>query len=312
MKKVLSWITALALSSSPAIGTDNGARTLTQIVNDSCNVSSTESYDYCTLTDTSSTIDKLIAGKKVDKEIVFESDTEMIKYMGLGKENIRFPAKEGYNILLIPVGYEEPNELDQSMGYLADVLTDAFKKVEVNFSYLDVSMPIGIEKIDRWASLTNKDEANELKEIIKQFYPVDGLVIVLNHDQYLASGGDYPVFSGENSSGLYLAIHEVGHHLGLGDGYNRYYSPEELKGSELFLFSDKLEPRVKWAQTIVRPPIKFTGNYCICLPVYTFYGDDNIMNKYQSNRAILRLLKNDEPIFNPLQIEIMNRKVIGI
>lgn len=312
MRKLLSLITALTLSSPSVINAMDDTRSLTQIVKDSCNISFERSHDYCTLTESSEPVDKLMAGEDVKKETVFEGYPETIKYFGLNKENIRFPAANGYKILLVPVGYTEPNELDKSLGYLANILTGAYKGVDVEFSYLDTSMPIGIEKTGRWASVTDENELKELKEIIKHFYPVDGIVLVLNNNQYLGAGGDYPVFSGETFGALYLAIHEVGHHLGLGDGYRRYYNPEELNGSELFLFLDRLEPRVKSAQKVVKSPIKFTGNYCVCLPIYTFYGYDNIMNKYYRNQEIFQMLKNEESPFNPLQIEIMNRKITEV
>ena len=309
MKRTLSLLTALALSNSPAVGADDDVRSLTQIVKDSCTVSSGESYDYCTITESSGSVDRLMAGENVKKETIFEGYPEAIKYFELSKENIRFPARKGYKILLVPVGYNEPNELDRSLGYLASILTDAFRGVNVEFSYLDISMPIGIERIGRWVSVINENELKELKDIIKKSYPVDGIVLALNNSELMGAGGNYPVFSGETGETLYLAIHEVGHHLGLGDGYKRYYDPEELTGSELFLFRDQLNYWTNEAHNKVKPPIKFTGNYCVCLPVYTFYGDVNIMNKYYSNQEVLQLLKNGESPFNPLQIEIMNGKI---
>ncbi|MEK6853289.1 MAG: hypothetical protein AABX64_01270 [Nanoarchaeota archaeon] len=127
---------------------------------------------------------------------------------------------------------------------------------------------------------------------------------MLNVEEFMGSGGKNIIISGNSNFTLYLAAHETGHGLGLGDGYERYY--QKLNRSELFTSIEELEPRVLEAYHKILPPINDTGNHCNGGEVFTFYKpDSDLMDKSYSDEKLIDRIESGTPLFNPLQTEIM-------
>lgn len=257
---------------------------------------SAASYDYCKLYKTASDVDRYLAGEDIPTQIVCESDPEALK--NLEFEEIGKP--ETYEILLAPVGYEE--NIDETMQYIIDNLNKSFQGIDVEFHYLHTSAPIGIERIERLAFLSDLNEA----EYIQEKTGVNTIAFVINSDEYMGGGGKFPVFSGNSKTTIFLAVHEIGHNLSLNDGYNRYYGKNKLNGSELFLSIYELEPKVKKAYQKIKPPIIHTGNVCGVQPVFTFYQPGDVMDVTFWDSQLLKKLEEGWKPFNPLQVEIMN------
>src|SRR3989338_5795646 len=76
---------------------------LEDFVNRSCTINYADSFDYCTLNETSDPVDQLMAGNSVPTKVLVEGDLEEIKSMDLGKDNISSIKDRDYKILLVPV-----------------------------------------------------------------------------------------------------------------------------------------------------------------------------------------------------------------
>lgn len=255
----------------------------------------TEGYNYCQINDHSDPVSRYLAGEEVPTEKVFEGDLEKLKTL----EFEPIGSAEGYEILLVPVGYEsfQPEQLIIN-------LKNIFKGLNIDFYSLDRSVPVTIKRVERYAFHTKAEEA----KIIKEKTSADKLVFVLNVEEYLGSGGNSIVISGNSDSTLYLAAHETGHGLGLGDGYERYY--KTLNHSELFTSIRELEPRVLKAYGKIHPPINDTGSHCNGRKVFTFYDpDSDIMDKGYRDKTLISRIESGPQLFNPLQVEIMKNYV---
>src|SRR3989344_3728952 len=74
-------------------------------------------------------------------------------------------------------------------------VTSAAAGVDVSFSYLSLSLPIGFQFVDRLVSFSNTEEANNLLKRIKSIYPVNSLAFMLNTTEFLGTYLRYPIFS---------------------------------------------------------------------------------------------------------------------
>lgn len=256
-------------------------------------------YDYCKLGDNPSEVDKYLAEKSVPRVTVYKGDIERIKALPL--ENLGQPDK--YEILLVPVGYTQVKE-DQ-MKNIAGSLTKAYKDIGVQFLYLNISVPVGIERLEQVAFLSNEKEA----EIILKKTGVDMTAYVINTDEYMGGGGRFPKFAGNHNATAYLSTHEIAHGLSLNDGYERFYGEKRLNGSELFLSIDGLRPSIKKAYEKIKPPVISTGNVCEKRPVFTFYSYGDVMDSFYWDSEFKKKMEDNWSPFNPLQIEIMNSYV---
>lgn len=275
-----------------------------------------EPYDYCQLTEESNTIDRVMAREAVPFTVLYEMNREAIRSLELSAENIVHRGSHPYRFLLVPVGYSDPELFQERLEYFSGFLSRAFQGVPVSFPYLNQSVPLGIAHADRYAVLTDYSGADMLREHLEPIFPVQGMAFVFHTPDtvpFSAMGSSdqrYTVFAGDLPQAPSTAIHEIGHYFGLGDGYNRFYQPSELPGTELFLSVDALPALLRDAYDAVQPPPYWTGNFCMSQPILTFYrpGTD-VMDRTFSTTELERLLMAGESPFNRLQREIMNRFV---
>ena len=279
-----------------------------------------KSFDYCQLTDESSNLDRYFAGEDIKPEILYPRDFhqddsyqeefQTIDDIVLTKDNIiqvtPSNPKNRYQLLLVGVGYKDET-LDKDLSRNATQLAGIYAGMNIDFSYLNIPIPFEISRIQSLPALLNSRDGDLLLAKANEKMPVDGILVVLNSGQFLGGNHYYPVIAGHNNiNGLYLAAHELAHFLGLDDGHNRYYKDSGFGGSELFRNYGELKPHVLRAVTIVDPEIGNTGNTCNGAPVYAFYRDIfNIMGRFNYNDLFNRVLTG-KPLFNPLQIQIMN------
>lgn len=240
--------------------------------------------------------------KKYSKPLIRESNINFPKNIKI--LNIDDPDPiNNYELLLVPVGFskKEINEFFPDFSYY---LYCAFSDVLIQFKYLNSSIPIPIEHIERY-SYVNNQSANQIERKIQEITTFNGVGIVLNTKDFYGGSSNFTVFSGHNTNNLFLAVHEIGHELSLNDGYERFYLEEEFNNEELFTSLSKLSSRVRYATEKFNIPIYKTGNHYANRAVYRFYKEkDSIMagdiEKFQ------KLIKSKEPIFNKLQIYLMN------
>ena len=88
---------------------------------------------------------------------VFEGDLEKLKKLELKS----FGSTDRYEILLVPVGYEQsPDRFERLIINLDNIS----KRLNVHFSSLDQSVPVSIERVERYAFLTKIEEVEIIKE----------------------------------------------------------------------------------------------------------------------------------------------------
>lgn len=255
-----------------------------------------------------------MAREAVPFTVLYKGDREALRSLELSANNIVNPGDSPYRFLLVPVGYNEPALLRERMDYFSDLLGRAFQDVPVSFPYLDQSVPLGISHADRYAVLSDSREADILRERLDNIFPVRGMAVVFHTPASFSfsimgsSNQKDTLFAGDLSQALSAAVHEIGHYFGLGDGYNRFYQPSELPGTELFSSFDALPSLIQEAYYQIQPPIYGTGNFCRDQPIFTFYqpGTD-IMDRTFPTMDLEQLLAAGGSPFNPLQRELMNR-----
>lgn len=275
-----------------------------------------EPYDYCLLTEESNTIDRIMAWEEVPFTVLYDGNREALRSLELSADDIVNPGDSLYRFLLVPVGYSEPELFQERLEYFSGFLSRAFQGIPVSFPYLNQSVPLGISHADRYVVLSDPREADILREHLEPIFPVQGMAFVFHTPDtvpFSAMGSSdqrYTVFAGDLPQAPSAAIHEIGHYFGLGDGYNRFYQPSELPGSELFSSVDTLPALLRDAYDAVQPSLYWTGNFCRDQPILTFYrpGRD-VMDRTFSTTELEHLLMAGESPFNRLQREIMNRFV---
>lgn len=276
--------------------------------------SPTASYDYCHVDAQSSVVDQAAAGTSQAPEIIFKQDLEAVKKLKITRGDLKQIAEGGrINVLVIPVGYSDSEQTEAKMTKLG-LIAEAALPEKVNVFTLTKSVPLGIQDLERLASLTNDDGYRAVIEAVNKVQQVDLGMVVFNSDQYLGSSNPvagYAVFAGENASSEYFAVHEFdGHTVGaLGDGYRRFYGMEGIKDSSELFFVNSLGHPVfgnAWVKYIydtmpVKPPV-FHRGVCGESGVGGFYEDGtNVMNNIFSSERIEKLIDRGKSMFNDVQ-----------
>ncbi|MBU0618769.1 hypothetical protein KKD62_00880 [Patescibacteria group bacterium] len=267
------------------------------------------------------------AGEAAEPEwaIASISDPETIRQIQPGLDNLVYvglagaePAKEGVNYVLVGSGFENQAELDAKMRFYTEMMNTIFKEVDINFYYLNLSVPIGVQHQGGLAEFSNLEETQLLFDKLNTLRQFNGMTVMVDSDEYFGRGriaGLFSIAAVNEVYGLYLLIHETFHRWEITDRYLTFY---DFPASELFVLDDEYNPILfPWIQPIyekLQPPIVFTGNYCGGQKVYTFYGYDsftafNIMGYVYEDKAILRKLYRGEPILNGMQIESIREAI---
>ncbi len=276
-------------------------------------------YDYCIFNPQDpDPFSAIAAGTPVPLEVkaLSISDMKAIRSSQLSMENIIYPERNNnkYHVLLIPIGYDNPAELKQQIEYLVGISTKIFKDINISFSYLDQSMPLGIQKIDRLLVPTDEKEADVLLEKIREFYRVDNAVIVFNTTDGLGACGNYAVVSGNDQYAASGLAHEQMHKLGFSDGYELFYGEGFAENTELFTSTQSLASLIKVAYDVISPTLRIVSSENVCngQPVYTFNRYRNVMTSLFSDSELQELFANGENILTPMHVELANRRIKGV
>lgn len=260
-------------------------------------------------------VNAYIAGTPMPPDVLATGNSNKLEDINISPESLikrEANVSSDYQVVLVPVGYDD-TIVDFRMSQLADNLSLVFNGVNINFSYLNTSVPIQINHISRLLRFESQAEADSIFGKIDNVHNVDSVVFVVNSDMYGGSGGTTAIATGENEASLYLISHELSHGIHLDDGYQRYYREGNIPNGEFFFDAEEL--RVKdpiidraYSNLLTQPPIVKVG-VCNGKPVWSFYGVKNIMNGYWSDDDIRKSIQEGGSMFTPLQIETMNEYI---
>ena len=228
-----------------------------------------------------------------------------------------FVKKGNMNVLLIPVGYDEP---ELRMQEQIKNLKIAFKNVNIHFSYLNQSMPVTINVHGGWVRDINPEEVkiilNKINLATGKYYDKSAVLINSKDDwgsTAFYNGGPYII---DANYGNPTSIHEIGHLAGLDDRYFANFSEADLLWSTEFTVNPlTYEARTIWEPVAEKPPIYPTGATCNGKSVFSYYpyDQDNIMNESHIDKeTFAKDIVEEKDFFNPVQISRMNKHIADL
>lgn len=242
----------------------------------------------------------------------------------------RIPDPNSFQAVIALVGYEEKNlapKIQETNKYLSQI----FKDVDVEFSFLNHPMFLSLNRVDHYVDFGDEKESWALSAKINRVFNFHQLIYLINTGEYLGTSRSYSdrrfnffIASGEGIWSKYLVGHEMGHALGLSDGYKADNMQRAIPSEELFTKVEELPEVARKAYSVEEPKIVFTGGVCTINdrphPIYTFNHTSeeevNLMkNSPKNNDEIEQVLREDGQVFDDVQINMMNqnvRKVIAL
>ena len=266
-------------------------------------------FDYCQLTEFSDNADEFMASGSGSPTELFQSDSEAIENLVVKPENIvgnPEPDPNKYQVVLVPVGYAESP--DSMLSDMIRKMSAVYKGINIEFSYLNFSVPIGLEHLERLLIPSNFKEALSVGFKIAETFPIDGIAFIVNSKKYLggAHGSRISFSSGNSEDSLQLTAHELSHTLSLENGNQQYYPKWQFPGSEFFTMTSIRADIAKYL-FLVEPEIVLADGVCNGQTVYTFYPHEfNLMKHFYSKKKMESRIASNGAFFTPLQIYIMN------
>lgn len=264
-------------------------------------------YEHCILAKNDvDPVNQYKAGTPIPFEpVLFGIGKKEIRKIDINLVQVGIFDNNNFHVVIVPVDYSE-NEIGQ-VELFSRKLLNIFEGVNIDLSYVEQSIPIGIEHINRHAEFMDLEEINALMESIRDIQEADAIIFGVNTDSYLGTSyGTYSIVSTSDPAVFRILTHELAHSLGLGDGYPRFYPEGEIPSTELFYIdyiSRDMETALDQLETL--PPLYEVGT-CNGRKIYTFYeSSNNIMGDYYPTGPN----SWGEGVFTPLQIIIMNNYI---
>ncbi len=173
-----------------------------------------------------------MSGTPVPADILISGGMEALQKAAISSANIIGGARQSYQVLLIPVGYSDQDinggQFAQNMNTLQTIVDQL--GLNVHFSYLNVALPAEVKAYGDILNI-DYDQVSLAIEKVKTANGVNPLhlfMFVVNAEGrgYSSSLDDDTPFIVIATDGyLYISVHEMGHALGLDDGYeDSFYS----------------------------------------------------------------------------------------
>lgn len=265
---------------------------------------------------------QISAGTEIPSTLVYQgSDLEEISvYIN---EVIGWKSELSYRAVIIPIGYST-DEIAAAFSTRVATLQTIVNQLDLNveYGYLNKALPIMVE-IDGGGVY---DIKRETIEIIKaKFYSsdikADLYIFDVNADArgYAWSLDDGTPFIVLDPTPTYLKtnIHELGHALGLNDGYENsiFYNWGDYPSSEFFLADNDGNPIVinpDWKEWLEEHPTKFIQTEMLCLevPLMKMEGAyESIMDSYYEDEKIYIDGRVNPIIFTDFQLWWMRKNI---
>ncbi|MCX6703914.1 MAG: hypothetical protein NTZ07_00510 [Candidatus Woesebacteria bacterium] len=145
---------------------------------------------------------------------------------------------DNFHIVLVGIGYEKVINQELLANTIQQIEPN-FKNIRVDFAYIKDPLLVGLSHIAQSVSFDSLADREALFFRVRLAHPVDTVFLVLNTNEPIgnadgtAGGVNYDFVSGQDVRLAFIVTHEIGHQLGLDDGYNEYI-PNDVPGTELF------------------------------------------------------------------------------
>lgn len=212
-------------------------------------------------------------------------------------------ANSNWHFVLVGVGFDpenNPAQLENSISSMAG----KFQGIRADFSYIAEPINIGLNRVQNDSPMNIDSRAQEIALFlqIKAKTPIDTLVIMVNSSEFLGlsgvGNGGFTLFSTGSEYSRFGVVHEMGHQLGMQDGYRDFYNQIPLPNNELF-FADSMPRSLADAVKELgsTPPMYLMGT-CKGKNVYSFspyntsiYGDIDWDPAHMNNLTFTSLQK---------------------
>ena len=212
---------------------------------------------------------------------------------------------DNYHVVIVGVGYSE-DEIVSEFANIINGLKSNFRDVKVDFTYIRQPVDVSFDNQGPRITFTRDEDRRILTEKVKAVYPADSIIVAVKTN--LIAGTSYNldgvlVLTTNNPGSVFIATHELGHQLGLGDGYKFYYFSSELPNSELFYLDEMPNYLVQALNELRVVPPMFVAGTCNGRMLYTFYETkNNIMGNWGPEGPN----PWGDSWFTPVQLQIMN------
>jgi hypothetical protein len=187
----------------------------------------------------SSKQNQFFAGTNVAPDIIYPGTVDELQRFTLSEADITGYMDGAYNVLIIPIGYADLH----SGGFInrTIMLQSAVDQLglDVHYSYLNQSLPIEVKSYD--GAIRISDEMRkQVKDMIWSTAQPNAFMFDIQGQGRSSVGWveDIPFLIIDPNTYLYASIHELGHALGLDDGYeDTLYSWGSFPNTELY-FAD--------------------------------------------------------------------------
>lgn len=214
---------------------------------------------------------------------------------------------DNFHIVLIGIGYGESTNQELLTNAIRQVQSN-FKNMRVDFAYIKDPLLINLSHVAQAASFNSPVDRGTLFLRIKLAHPVDTIFLLLNTNEPIGNangtfgGINYAFVSGNDTNLAFIVTHEIGHELGLNDGYDEYI-PNDIPGTELFYTDSMPASLARALQELGTIPPMYEAGMCNGRQLYTFYETtNNIYGNYNPQRPN----SWGDSLFTPLQIIEMN------
>jgi hypothetical protein len=296
-------------------------------------------YDYCTMRETTRDSDKALQGTPIPFEPLAIGITDVPTEEWVSPPNPNYPFDntptpvplptttpepeiippklevvtvgvfnpQNYHFVLVGIGYDS-EENGPALTNLIQKLRSNFAGVNIDFSYVVTPMDAELEHVIQNVRFADSFEQRRILSQVEASFPADGIFFAVESvDLVGTSHGEFAIITATDPNSVIYASHEMGHQLGLGDGYSdggtAFYSEGQLPSSELFYLDEMPYYLAEALKLVDEIPPLFEMGTCRGKKVYQFYEPNfNIM----SDNGNYLDPKPWGSVFTPLQIIEMN------
>lgn len=234
--------------------------------------------------------------------VISESKDSVIPQLTITKSDIY--KENNYHVAIVAAGFNSNEEIESIMQNVES----SFSKINIDFTYVNETVDLNFVRVAQAAVFQDPEIEDELTKKVRDAYPdVDSVVVIVNTNDWI---GLSTFRLTVQSLDRYSIIHEIGHQIGMSDGYQDFYDPKSLialPNNELFFLDSMPASLVKAIEELGHVPQAYLVGTCNGRDVYTFYeSQNNIYGDYSPNG---NPSWGNDSVFTPLQVIIMNNYI---